>query len=108
MVFCNALCKACVCATASCKASCKACVCATASCNALYKACTLGLHIMVSLKGRITCIWSFGCGFACATAMGCAGLKLLFGTIIILELLIIIKQTLGNKGLSQHWPIGWH
>ena len=43
----------------------------------------LGPHIMVSLKGRTTCIWSFGCGFACATAMGCAGFRLLFGTIIV-------------------------
>ena len=31
----------------------------------------LGLHIVVSLKGRATCIWSFGCSFACATAIGC-------------------------------------
>ena len=30
----------------------------------------LGLHIALSLKGRITCILSFGCGFGCATAMG--------------------------------------
>ena len=44
----------------------------------------LGLHIAVSLKGRTTCIWSFGCGFACATAMGCAGFRLLFGTVIVL------------------------
>ena len=44
----------------------------------------LSLHIVVSLKGRITCIWSFGCGFACATAMGCAGFRLLFGIIIVL------------------------
>ena len=44
----------------------------------------LGLHIAVSLKGRTTLIWYFGCGFACATAMGCAGLRLLFGTIILL------------------------
>ena len=33
----------------------------------------LGLYIAVSLKGRTTRIWSFGCGFACATAIGCAG-----------------------------------
>ena len=44
----------------------------------------LGLHTMVSLKGRTTCIWSFGCGFACTTAMGCAGFRLLFGTVIVL------------------------
>ena len=36
----------------------------------------LGLHIAVSLKGRTTRIWSFGCGFACTTAMGCAGFRL--------------------------------
>ena len=42
----------------------------------------LGLHIAISLKGRITSIWSFGCGFACTTEMGCAGFRLLFGTII--------------------------
>ena len=51
----------------------------------------LGLHIVVSLKGRKTCIWSFGCGFACITTMGCAGFKLSFGMIIVLELLTIIK-----------------
>ena len=44
----------------------------------------LGLHIVISLKGRTTHIWSFGCGFACATAMGYAGFRLLFGTIIVL------------------------
>ena len=44
----------------------------------------LGLHIVVSLKGRTTCIWSFGCGFACATIMGCAGFRLLLGIIIVL------------------------
>ena len=44
----------------------------------------LGLHIAVSLKGRITRIWFFGFSFACATAMGCAGFRLLFGTVIIL------------------------
>ena len=42
----------------------------------------LDLHIAISLKGRTTCIWSFDCGFTCATAMGCAGFRLLFGTII--------------------------
>ena len=42
----------------------------------------LGLHIAVYLKGRTTHIWSFGCGFACDTAMGCPGFRLLFGTII--------------------------
>ena len=51
----------------------------------------LGIHIVVSLKGRITHIWSFGCGFVCALTMGCAGFKLPFGTIIVLILLIIIK-----------------
>ena len=44
----------------------------------------LGLRITVSSKGRTTSIWCFGCSFAYATAMGCAGLKLLFGTIIVL------------------------
>ena len=44
----------------------------------------LGLVIAVSLKGRTTCIWSFGCGFACATTMGCAGFKLKFGMITVL------------------------
>ena len=43
----------------------------------------LGLHIAVSLKGRTTCIWSFGCGFACATEMECAVFRLLFGTTIV-------------------------
>ena len=43
----------------------------------------LGLHIAVSLKGRTTHIWSFGCGFACATAMGCSGFRLLLGTIFV-------------------------
>ena len=42
----------------------------------------LGLYIAVSLKGRTTCIWSFGCGFNCVTTMGCAWFGLLFGTII--------------------------
>ena len=44
----------------------------------------LGLHIALRLKGRTICIWSFGCDFACATAMGCAGFGLLFGTVFIL------------------------
>ena len=44
----------------------------------------LGLHITVSLKDKTTRIWSFGCGFACVTAMGCARFRLLFGTIIVL------------------------
>ena len=44
----------------------------------------LGLHIAVSLKGRTTRIWSLGCGFACATKMGCAGFNLSFGIIIVL------------------------
>ena len=44
----------------------------------------LGLYIAVSLKGRTTHIWSFGCGFACATAIGCAGFRILFDTIIVL------------------------
>ena len=43
----------------------------------------LGLHIAASLKGGTTRIWSFGCGFACATAIGCAGFRLLFGIIIV-------------------------
>ena len=44
----------------------------------------LGLYIAVSLKGRKTRIQPFGCSFACATAMGYAGLRLIFGTIIVL------------------------
>ena len=44
----------------------------------------LGLHITVSSKGKITRILSFGCSFACATTMGCAGFRLLFGTVIVL------------------------
>ena len=44
----------------------------------------LGLHIAISSKGRTTRIWSFGCGFICATAIGCAGFRLLFGIIIVL------------------------
>ena len=47
----------------------------------------LGLHIEVNLKGLTTCIWSFGCCFACATTMGCAGFGLLFATIIFLTIL---------------------
>ena len=43
----------------------------------------LNLHIAVSLKGRTTCIYSFDFGFACAIAMGCAGFRLLFNTIIV-------------------------
>ena len=43
----------------------------------------LGLHIVVSLKGRTTRIWFFGCGFTCATAMGYAGFILSFSTIIV-------------------------
>ena len=44
----------------------------------------LGLNVWINLKGRITCIWSFGCDFAFAITMGCAALKLSFGIIIIL------------------------
>ena len=44
----------------------------------------LGLHTAVSLKGRTTHIWSFGCGFIFTTAMVCAGFRLLFGTITVL------------------------
>ena len=44
----------------------------------------LGLYIAVNLKGRTTRIWSFGCGFACATAMGCAVFRLFLGTVIVL------------------------
>ena len=44
----------------------------------------LGLHIVVNLKGMTTRIWSFGCGFICATAMGCAGFRIFFDTIIVL------------------------
>ena len=43
----------------------------------------LGLYIALFLKGGTTCIWSFGYGFACATVMGCAGFRLLFGIIIV-------------------------
>ena len=51
----------------------------------------LGIHIVVSLRGRTTVIWSFDCGFSCAATMGCAGFKLSFGKIIVLKLLTIIK-----------------
>ena len=51
----------------------------------------LGLHIVVSLKGRTIHIWSLGCGFACATTMGCTEFRLSFGIIILLKLLTIIK-----------------
>ena len=44
----------------------------------------LGLCIAVSLKGRTTSIWYFGCGFTCTTAMGCAGFRLIFGIVIVL------------------------
>ena len=44
----------------------------------------LGLHIGVSLKGKTTRIWSFGCGFTCATIMGYAGFELSFGIIVVL------------------------
>ena len=44
----------------------------------------LSLHIVISLKGRTTCIWSFSCSFDCATTMGCSRFRLLFGTIIAL------------------------
>ena len=44
----------------------------------------LSLHIAVSLKGQTTCIWSFGCGFACTIAMGCAGFKILLDTNLVL------------------------
>ena len=44
----------------------------------------LRLHIGVRVEGTTTCIWFFGCSFACATIMGCAGLRLSFGIIILL------------------------
>ena len=59
----------------------------------------LGLHIAVSLKGRTTRIWSFGCDFTCDTAVVCAGFRLLFDTIIVLKLLTIVKYRTGNYGL---------
>ena len=43
----------------------------------------LGLPIWVRLEARTTRIWSFGFGFVFATAMGCSGLRLLFGLIIV-------------------------
>ena len=43
-----------------------------------------GLHIAVSLNGRTVRIWSFGCGLACATAIGYAGFRLLFGTVLVI------------------------
>ena len=46
-----------------------------------------GLHIVVSLKGRTTRIWSIGCSFACATVMGYAGFRLLFGIAIVLKII---------------------
>ena len=51
----------------------------------------LSLHIVVSLKGRTSRIWSFGCGFTYATTMGCAGFSLSFSMIIVLQLLTVIK-----------------
>ena len=44
----------------------------------------LGLHIAVSLKGRTTRIWTFGCGFACATVIRFAGFRLLLDIILVL------------------------
>ena len=44
----------------------------------------LSLYIWVSLKGKATCIWSFGCDFTCAITMGCARFRLSFGMISIL------------------------
>ena len=52
----------------------------------------LGLYIAVSLKGRTTRIWSFGCGFACATAMGYAGFRLLFGTAIVYNYRLLLSK----------------
>ena len=49
------------------------------------------LHIGVRLEGRTTFIWSFGCGFACSTAMGCGRFKLSIGVTIVLYFLIVIK-----------------
>ena len=46
----------------------------------------LGLHIAVSLKGSTTRIWSSGCGFAFAAAMGCARFRLVLDAIIVLYL----------------------
>ena len=50
-----------------------------------------GLHLWASLRDIAIRIWSFGGGFACATAVGCAGLKLSFGIIILLKFSTIIK-----------------
>ena len=36
----------------------------------------LDLYIAVILKGRTIFMWSFGCDFTCATAMGYAGFRL--------------------------------
>ena len=79
-------------AIASFKASCKACMCMLLPLIRPHvRHARLGLHIAVSLKGRTASIWSFGYGFACATAMRYAGFRLLFGTIIDIYLLTIIK-----------------
>ena len=45
---------------------------------------SLGLHIAVSLKGGTTKVYSFGCGLVCATAVGYAWFRLLFGVVIVL------------------------
>ena len=83
----------------SCNASCKACVCMLLPLvrhhvRHVYVLLPLvmpyisnihlELHKSVSLKGRMTCIWSFGCGFTCATTMGCAGFELSFSIGIVL------------------------
>ena len=52
----------------------------------------LCLNIGVSLKGRTTHIWSFGCNFAYTTKKIYAGFKLSFGISTILQLLTIIKK----------------
>ena len=44
----------------------------------------LDLYTTFSFKGRTTRILSFGCGFACATAMRRAEFRLLFDTIIVI------------------------
>ena len=87
MVFFNTLCKAYVYATASCKASCKA--------------CTSGPIYSSWPESRTIRIWSFGCGFACATTMGCAGFRLPLSMIIVLKLLTIIKYRPGIKDFSS-------
>ena len=51
----------------------------------------LGLPIMVSLKGKTTHIWPFGCVCACATTIRCALFRLSLGITILLQLLTIIK-----------------